>query len=50
MLRLSTGELKKFNPLKKELIARVIARKRGVKNYKNLSTKSRLIKEINKLK
>ena len=32
---------------KKEL--KVIARERGVKNYENLS-KSRLIKEINKLK
>ena len=47
MSRLLTDELKKLNPLKKEL--RVIARDRGAKNYKNLS-KSELIREINKLK
>ena len=41
MLRLSTDELKKLNPLKKEL--KVIAGERGIKNYKNLS-KSKLMK------
>ena len=47
MLKLKKDELRSLNPSKKEL--RVIARKRGVKNYKNL-TKERLIEEINKLK
>ena len=47
MLKLTKDELRSLNPSKKEL--RVIARKRGVKNYKNL-TKERLIEEINKLK
>ena len=47
MLKLSKDDIKKLNPSKKEL--RVIARERGVKNYKNLS-KSELIREMNKLK
>ena len=34
MLKLTIDELNHLNPLKKEL--RVIARKRGVENYKNL--------------
>ena len=37
MLKLPIDELKKLNPLKKEL--RVISRERGVKNYENLSKK-----------
>ena len=47
MLKSSGDEIKKLRLSKKEL--KVIARERGVKNYKNIS-KSRLIKEINKLK
>ena len=42
-----SDEIKKLNLSKKEI--KLIARERGVKNYKNIS-KSRLIKEINKLK
>ena len=44
---LKSDEIKKLNLSKKEL--RLTARERGVKNYENIS-KSRLIKEINKLK
>ena len=44
---LKSDEIKKLNLSKKEL--RLIARERGVKNYENIS-KSRLIKDINKLK
>ena len=47
MLKSSGDEIKKLRLSKKEL--KVIARERGVKNYKNIS-KSRLIKEISKLK
>ena len=41
------GDINMLNLTKKEL--KVIARERGVKDYENLS-KSRVIKEINKLK
>ena len=47
MLKSSGDEIKKLRLSKKEL--KVIARERGVKNYKNIS-KSRLIKEISKFK
>ena len=47
ILKSSGDEIKKLNLSKKEL--KVISRERGVKNYENPS-KSRLIKEINKLK
>ena len=44
---LKSDEIKKLNLSKEEL--RLIARERGVKKYESIS-KSRLIKEINKLK
>ena len=47
MFKSSRSEIKKLKLSKEEL--RVIAREKGVKNYENIS-KSRLIKEINKLK
>ena len=45
--RNESDEIKKLHVSKKEL--KVIARERGFKNYEKIS-KSRLIKEINKLK
>ena len=47
--RVEYCEVEYINMLKSDEIKRLIARERGVKNYENIS-KSRLIKDINKLK